>query len=235
MTSVVYSPCGKRIASSSTDRTVRIWDAATGEAIGSPLAVDDAGNGGVRIVCFSPKDNVIAAGCHNGNIYLVDAQAGEVKSSLDGHGAPVTQLEFRDATTLVSASDDGTTRFWDVESGEEKGQDAQGTHGEALAGERFAFTKTNSKEQVVGGFIVTAKGDLVRVYEVDEVDEDEKKTPVDKDERKTPVAFFAAPSVIQTLACAGDKIAVGLQNGGVLHLRAAFLAASDTTTSSDIE
>ena len=59
--------------------------------------------------------------------------------------------------------------------------------------------------------------DLVRVYE--------KKTPVDKDGKKTPVAFFAAPSVIQTLACAGDKIAVGLQNGGVLHLRAAFLAA----------
>ena len=84
----------------------------------------------------------------------------------------------------------------------------------------------------MGSFIVTAQGDLVRVYEVDE---DEKKTPVDKDEKKTPVAFFAAPSVIQTLACAGDKIAVGLQNGGVLHLRAAFLAASDTTTSSDIE
>ena len=122
-------------------------------------------------------------------------------------------MEFRDATTLVSASRDGTTRFWDVESGAEKGQDAQGTHGEALAGERFAFTKKSSTEQVVGSFIVTAKGDLVRVYEGDE------------DEKKTPVAFFAAPSDIQTLACAGDKIAVGLQNGGVLHLRAAFLAA----------
>ena len=143
------------------------------------------------------------------------------------HSKWVTQVEFRDATTLVSASKDGTTRFWDVESGAEKGQDAQGTHGEVMAGERFAFTKINSKEQVVGGFIVTAKGDLVRVYEVDE---DEKKTPVDKDGKKTPVAFFAAPSVIESLACAGDKIAVGLQNGGVLHLRAAFLAASDTAT-----
>ena len=137
------------------------------------------------------------------------------------HSDWVTQVEFRDATTLVSASDDGTTRFWDVESGAEKGQDAQGTHGEVIAGERFAFTKKSFTEQVVGSFIVTAKGDLVRVYEVDE---DEKKTTVDKDEKKTPVAFFAAPSVIQTLACAGDKIAVGLQNGGLLHLRAAFLA-----------
>jgi WD40 repeat protein len=138
-------------------------------------------------------------------------------------------LEFRDATMLVSASSyDGTIHFWDVESGAEKGQDAQGTHGEVMAGERFTFSKPSSKDQVVGSFIVTAKGDdLVRVYEVDE---DEKKTPVDKDERKTPVAFFAAPSPIFSLACAGDKIAVGLQNGGVLHLRAAFLAASDTAT-----
>ena len=127
-------------------------------------------------------------------------------------------MEFRDATTLVSASDDGTTRFWDVESGEEKGQDAQGTHGEALAGERFAFSKPSSTEQVVGSFIVTAQDALVRVYEVDE-------GVADKDEKKTTVAFFAAPSVIRSLACAGDKIAVGLQNGGVLHLRAAFLAA----------
>ena len=171
MESVAYSPCGKWIASSSADRTVRIWDAATGAAVGSPLT---------------------------------------------GHGAPVTQLEFRDATTLVSASDDGTIHFWDVESGAEKGH--EGTHGEALAGERFAFSKPSSTEQVVGSFVVTAQDALVRVYEVDE-------GVADKDEENTTVAFFAAPSDIQCLACAGDKIAVGLQNGGVLHLRAPFLAA----------
>ena len=181
VTSVAYSPCGKWITTGSWDNTVRIWDAATGAAVGSPL---------------------------------------------NGHGAPVTQLEFRDATTLVSASDDGTTRFWDVESGAEKGQDAPGAHGEALAGERFAFatkSSTDSKEQVVGRFIVTAKDALVCVYEVDE-------GVADKDEKKTTVAFFAAPSDIQCLACAGDKIAVGLENGGVLDLRAAFLAASAIET-----
>ena len=45
----------------------------------------DAGYDGVRSVSFSPKDNVIAAGCSNGKIYLVDALAGEVKSTLAGH------------------------------------------------------------------------------------------------------------------------------------------------------
>ena len=74
---------GNFIASGSEDRTIKIWNASTGE-LQSTLTVD-AGVYGVWSVCFSPKDNVIAAGCGNGNIYLVDAQAGEVKSSLRGH------------------------------------------------------------------------------------------------------------------------------------------------------
>ena len=84
MESVAYSPGGRWIISGGWDRTVRIWDAATGVAVGSPLTVD-AGEYGVRSVSFSPKDNLIAAGCHNGKIHLVDAVAGEVKSSLRGH------------------------------------------------------------------------------------------------------------------------------------------------------
>ena len=225
--SVSFSPCGGRIASASRDCTIKVWEASTGTCQ-STLSGHD---GIVYSVCFSPDGKKIASGAKDKTVRIWDAATGAAIGSplLSGHGAPVTQLEFRDATTLVSASDDGTTRFWDVESGAEKGQDAQGTHGEALAGERFALSKTNSKEHVVGGFIVTAQGDLVRVYEVDDVHEVDEGV-ADKDGKKTPVAFFAAPSPIFSLACAGDKIAVGLQNGGVLHLRAAFLAASDTAT-----
>ena len=140
-----------------------------------------------------------------------------------GYSGAVTQLEFRDPTTLVSASDeDGTTRFWDVESGAKKGQDAQGTHGESLAVELFAFSEpksTKEDQQVVDSFIVKRGGsqvddDLTLVYEV-------------VADKKTPVAFFAAPSPIQSLACAGEKIAVGLENWGVLLLCAALLAASE--------
>ena len=35
--SVCFSPDGKKIASGAKDKTVRIWDAATGAAVGSPL------------------------------------------------------------------------------------------------------------------------------------------------------------------------------------------------------
>ena len=38
----VYSPDGKRILSWSSDKTLRLWDAATGAAIGEPLRHEDA-------------------------------------------------------------------------------------------------------------------------------------------------------------------------------------------------
>ena len=37
VTSVAFSPDGRRIVSGSKDRTVRIWDAGTGAPIGAPL------------------------------------------------------------------------------------------------------------------------------------------------------------------------------------------------------
>ena len=81
--SVCFSSDGKQIASGSWDKTVKIWNASSGE-LQSTLRVD-AGRRGVQSVSFSPTDNVIAAGCYNGKIYLVDALAGEVKSKLTGH------------------------------------------------------------------------------------------------------------------------------------------------------
>ena len=74
-----------------------------------------------------------------------------------------------------------------------------------------------SWDETVKIWDITAQRTLVRVHEVDEGEKKMKK--------KTTVAFFAAPSAIQSLACAGNKIMVGLQNGDVLHLRAAFLTA----------
>ena len=35
--SVGFDPSGKKLVSGSSDKTVRVWDASTGEPIGSPL------------------------------------------------------------------------------------------------------------------------------------------------------------------------------------------------------
>ena len=79
---VCFDKTGKKLVSCSADSTIRIWDATTGEPIGSPVTVAPSAHLGVQSVSFSPEDNVIAAGCSSGKIYLLDALVGEVKSTL---------------------------------------------------------------------------------------------------------------------------------------------------------
>jgi len=123
----------------------------------------------------------------------------------------VTQVEFSDAGTVVSASYDGTTRFWDV---------ATGAQNEEMPGEQFTFSKGPSDKQTAGMYVVTKQGDLVLVHLTDIAISSANEMA---EQNKKPMAFFRAPARIKTLQCAGDKILVGCENGEVLHLRAAFL------------
>ena len=133
-----------------------------------------------------------------------------VKSTLTGHTGSVTQVEFIDADTVVSSSRDGTTRAWDVATGTQKAE---------FEGDKFSFTRSSGgNEQTVGAYVVTKKDNLVLVHAL--------KQKESATENSHAVAFFRAPGVVQTLECAGDRIAVGCQNGEVLHLQAPWLVDS---------
>ena len=120
----------------------------------------------------------------------------------------MSQVEFaHDGATLVSDGG-GTTRYWDVQSGETKSVSEDNM---------FAFSMGSSREQKVGKFLITAEDDILRIFK----SQGGVKDKADKDTE--PVAFFRAPTRISTVDTSGAHIAVGCLNGEVLRLRAAVL------------
>jgi WD40 repeat protein len=81
--SVSYSPDGRHIVSGSDDKTIRIWDAETGAAVGGPL---EGHTGSVLSVAYSPDGRHIVSGSDDKTIQIWDAATGvAVGEPLKGH------------------------------------------------------------------------------------------------------------------------------------------------------
>ncbi|MFC2030734.1 DUF885 family protein [Chloroflexota bacterium] len=107
---------GQHLASVGTAFSVKLWDAATAQLVGSPI--DQAGR--LYTVAFSPDGTGLATGDWRGTIELWDLLSGEVTRTLTGHGGHLLRLAFSpDGTLLASAGDDNLVKLWDLESGQE--------------------------------------------------------------------------------------------------------------------
>src|SRR5262249_49285388 len=123
-----FSPDGKWIAAGANHvepRGFRIkaWDAATGREVRASPEIDGAAIG----VAFSPDGATLAAfgegpggggGAADLLVLWERAGGGEAVRVLAGHSGPVTRAAFTpDGRRLVSISDDGTARIWDLAGG----------------------------------------------------------------------------------------------------------------------
>ncbi len=67
---------------------------------------------------FSPSGHLLAVGCHDHSVVLLESETGISKGTLTGHSRPVTALTFiSHDLSLVSGSIDQSIRIWNCEQG----------------------------------------------------------------------------------------------------------------------
>ncbi|MEO2005962.1 MAG: AAA-like domain-containing protein [Candidatus Poribacteria bacterium] len=121
VTDVAYGPDGRRLATTSYDRTVRMWDVTTGDMIGVSEEYDST----TRSVAFHPNGRVLAIGRSDGRIDLLDAQPDGGKLTVidtlnyhpsgEGAGGQVYGVDFTtDGALLATALIRGGVRLWEV-------------------------------------------------------------------------------------------------------------------------
>ena len=105
---VSYSPTGKHIYSASEDKSIKMWDVATGIDVNT----FNAHEAGVNCIYLSKDGKTLLSGDKNGKIILWNPLTGEVLTSIDGHeGGVHTAKLSTDGQMIVSGGEDELLNF----------------------------------------------------------------------------------------------------------------------------
>jgi WD40 repeat protein len=118
VSAVAYAPDGSFVAAGGQDRTIRLWEPATGKE----LATLRGHTGSIQSLAISPDGKTLASGGQGlagGTILLWDVKdRAAAPRRLIGHTDSVHALLFTpDGKSLISGGWDGTIHVWDVATG----------------------------------------------------------------------------------------------------------------------
>jgi len=130
VTSIVFSPDGKLLASGSDDLSIILWDTDSWEQVGEPLLGHQEGSscrypceGQITSLAFSPDGKLLASSGVDTTIRFWDPKTRKsIGEPLTGHEELISQVAFSpDGLILASSSWDGTIRLWDPSTGDQIG------------------------------------------------------------------------------------------------------------------
>jgi WD40 repeat protein len=111
---VAFSPDGKWLASAANDKTVRLWDIATGALLNTLQGHSSA----VNAVAFSPDGKWLASTGNDGVVRLWDVRTAKPGMTLKGLGGSLYALAFSpDGTSIAAGGKDRAIVIWETTTG----------------------------------------------------------------------------------------------------------------------
>ena len=136
LTSVAFSPDGKRLVGASGDGTATVWDIMTGNKL-----VTLYGHTSILRASFSPDGNHIATAFMDGSTVIWNSSTGRSTNTLIGHTGWVNDARYSpDGLRIITASGDQTARIWDANTA--RTTHVMSGHTDLLTDARFSSDST---------------------------------------------------------------------------------------------